>query len=63
MFNEKHCKLMKKTYIMPQTEVEVMELEDGLMLEISTTGADSGLDVLAPEDENLNVWSDDDIAF
>jgi len=54
---------MKKTYIMPQTEVEVMELEDGLMLEISTTGANSGLDVLAPEDENLNIWSDDDISL
>jgi hypothetical protein len=54
---------MKKTYIMPQTEVEVMELEDGLMLEISTTGAESDLDVLAPEDENLNIWSDDDISL
>ena len=50
---------MKKKYIIPEVEFELMDLADGIMLEISSTEADPDLGSLVNE-ENLNLWDTSD---
>ena len=54
---------MKKKYIIPEVELELMDLADGVMLEISSAQADPDLGSLVNE-ENLTLWdTSDDIAL
>lgn len=51
---------MKKKYIIPEVALEQMDLEDGVMLEISFTEADLKDTVLVPETDGIDFWNFDD---